>query len=121
MSASETARTGISENSLGAVSYLTIVPAILFLAIAPYNRSASVRMHSWQSILIGATAFLANFALGAVAQYTSFLSPSVFLALSSSIVVAYFLVVIVCAFGALNGKSIKLPVFGAWAERQANR
>jgi uncharacterized membrane protein len=118
---SETVHTGISENSLGAVSYLTLIPAIVFLAIAPYNRSAYVRFHSWQSIIVGAIAFLVNFVLSSLMQSTSFVSPRVFLTLSALIGVAYMLVMIFCAVRALNGKLFKLPLVGAWAERQANR
>src|ERR1700735_4277699 len=73
MSVSETTHSGISENSLGAASYLTVIPAIVFLAIAPYNRSANVRFHAWQSIALGASAFLLNFALNFLAQALPFL------------------------------------------------
>lgn len=117
----DTVHTGISENSLGALSYLTLIPAVLFLAIAPYNRNANVRFHAWQSIIVGATAFLINFIFGSLMQSTSFVSPRVFLSLTALVGVAYMLVIIVCAVRALNGKRTKLPLFGAWAERQADR
>ena len=118
---SETVQTGISENSLGAVSYLTLIPAIFFLAIAPYNRSAFVRFHAWQSIIVGAIAFLLNFVFSSLMQSTSFVSPRIFLTLSALIGVTYVVVIIFCAVRALNGKLSKLPLIGAWAERQANR
>jgi uncharacterized membrane protein len=121
MSVSETAHSGISENSLGAASYLTVIPAIVFLAIAPYNRSANVRFHAWQSVLLGATAFLINFAFNALAQATSLFSGFVVLSVSMSIGIAYFMIAIFCSIRALNGKHTKLPPFSAWAERQANR
>jgi uncharacterized membrane protein len=125
MSVSETAQTGISENSLGAASYLTIVPAIVFLAIAPYNRSANVRFHAWLSIMLGATAFLLNLAVNLVvtflAQITPFFSMFTYLSLSMIIGVTYIMVSAFCAIRALNGKHTKLPPFTAWAERQANR
>jgi len=118
---SETVHTGISENSIGAISYLTLIPAILFLAIAPYNRSANTRFHSWQSIIVSATAFLANSVLSVVMQYTSILSPRIFLSLSGLIGIAYTVTIIWCAVRALNGKHSRLPFVGEWAERQANR
>jgi uncharacterized membrane protein len=121
MSISETAQSGISENSLGAASYLTVIPAIVFLAIAPYNRSANVRFHAWQSIALGATAFLVNLALTALAQMTPFFSLFAFLSLSMILGVTYIMVSVFCAIRALNGKHTKLPPFSAWAERQANR
>jgi uncharacterized membrane protein len=121
MSVSETAQTGISENSLGAASYLTIVPAIAFLAIAPYNRSANVRFHAWMSILLGATAFLLDLAVNSLAQRTAFLSLFAYLSLNMAIGITYIIVSVFCAIRALNGKHTKLPPFTAWAERQANR
>jgi uncharacterized membrane protein len=121
MSVSETAQSGISENSLGAASYLTVLPAIVFLAIAPYNRSANVRFHAWQSILLGATTFLLNFGLSALQQATGFLSVFAYFSISMSIGMAYIVVAMFCAVRALNGKRTQLPPFSAWSERQANR
>jgi uncharacterized membrane protein len=118
---SETVQAGISENSIGAVAYLTLIPAILFLAIAPYNRSAYVRFHAWQSIIVGAIAFLLNFAVSSLMQTTSFVSARLFLSFSALVGVAYIFVIILCAVRALNGKRTLLPLIGAWAERQANR
>jgi uncharacterized membrane protein len=121
MSVSETAQSGISENSLGAASYLTMIPAIVFLAIAPYNRSTTVRFHAWQSIALGATAFLLTFALNISAQSTPFLSVFAYLSLTMIIGVTYLAVTVFCAVRALNGKRTKLPPFSAWADRQASR
>ena len=121
MSVSETAQSGISENSLGAASYLTVIPAIVFLAIAPYNRSANVRFHAWQSIALGATAFLLNFALTISAQATPFLSAFAYLSLSMIIGITYVAVSVFCAIRALNGKRTNLPPFTAWADRQSTR
>ena len=118
MSVSETAQSGISENSLGAASYLTVIPAIVFLAIAPYNRSANVRFHAWQSIMLGATAFLLSFAVNAL---VSFLSVFAYLSICMSIGITYIVVATFCAIRALNGKHTKLPAFSAWAGQQANK
>jgi uncharacterized membrane protein len=121
MSVSETAQSGISENSLGAASYLTVIPAIVFLAIAPYNRSANVRFHAWQSIMLGATAFLLNLGLNALVQATPLISAFAYLSISMTIGVTYIMVCVFCAIRALNGKRTLLPPFTAWADRQANR
>jgi uncharacterized membrane protein len=121
MSVSETTHSGISENSLGAASYLTVIPAIVFLAIAPYNRSANVRFHAWQSIALGAAAFLLNVVLNVLVQVTPIFSVFAYLSLSMIIGVTYIVVSTFCAVRALNGKRTKLPPFSAWADRQANR
>ena len=44
------AGSGLSENSAAAIAYITIIPAILFLVIEPYNKMSFVRFHAFQSI-----------------------------------------------------------------------
>jgi uncharacterized membrane protein len=121
MAVSEKVYSGISENALGALSYLTVIPAILFLAIAPYNRSSNVRFHAWQSTILGAMVFLINFAISGLLPSLLQWSTAVVYSISAAIGVVYILLVIFCSVRALNGKRVKLPVFGAWAERQAER
>jgi uncharacterized membrane protein len=70
---------------------------------------------------VGAIAFLVNFILNSLAQVTSFTSARLFITLSALVGVAYVLAIIICAVRALNGKRTKLPLVGAWAERQADK
>src|SRR5580704_18133607 len=49
---------GLSENAAAAIAYITIIPAIIFLVLEPYNRMPLVKFHSWQSIGLGVAAFL---------------------------------------------------------------
>ena len=48
----ETVQTGLSDNAASGLAYLTFIPAIIFLAVPPYNQSPTVRFHSWQSIFL---------------------------------------------------------------------
>src|ERR1700730_4482046 len=57
---------GLSETAAGAIAYLTIIPAIIFLAMEPYNRSSFVRFHSWQSIFFGVTVAVIHTILAAI-------------------------------------------------------
>jgi uncharacterized membrane protein len=41
---------GLADNVAGMLAYITIIPAIIFLLIEPYNRSRFIRFHSWQCI-----------------------------------------------------------------------
>jgi len=118
---SESVQSGISENSIGALAYFTLIPALLFLAIAPYNRSAYVRFHAWQSIVYSVAVFFVEFLVGQGLALTSFISPQVSLAVQGVIALGFFLVWLWCIVSALNGKRFELPVIGAWAEKQANR
>src|ERR1700734_1555371 len=45
-----TTGTGLADNVAGMLAYVTIIPAIIFLVVEPYNRSRFVRFHSFQSI-----------------------------------------------------------------------
>ena len=42
----ETAQTGLSDNAASGLAYLTIIPAIIFLVVAPYNQNSTIRFHS---------------------------------------------------------------------------
>jgi uncharacterized membrane protein len=118
---SESVQSGISENTIGALAYFTVIPALLFLAIAPYNRSSYVRFHAWQSIVLGVTAFFANFLVGNLLTMISGTTPTILLSVQGTIAGAFFLVWVWCVISALNGKRLELPLVGAWSWKQANR
>src|ERR1700674_5432032 len=42
----------MTDNVAGMLAYVTIIPAILFLVMEPYNRSRFVRFHSFQNIFL---------------------------------------------------------------------
>ena len=46
------ASSGLSDNAAGALAYLTVIPAIIFLIVEPYNKNSFVRFHSWQCIFL---------------------------------------------------------------------
>ncbi len=118
---SESVQSGISENSIGALAYFTLIPALVFLAIAPYNRSAYVRFHAWQSICFSVVVFFVDFLVGQALAMTGFVSPLISMAVQGVLAVGFFLVWLWCIVSALNGKRFELPGIGAWAEKQANR
>jgi uncharacterized membrane protein len=115
---------GLSDNSLGAIAYLTIIPALFFLAIAPYNRKSYVRFHAWQSLILNILALFIWWVLGCLAAFAVFHGLTALLILEWVRIVfiaAVALLWIWCIVSALNGKLLKLPCIGAWCERQANR
>ena len=46
------ATTGLSDEAASGIAYLTFIPAIIFLVVAPYNTSPKVKFHAWQSIFL---------------------------------------------------------------------
>src|SRR5512146_3206085 len=41
---------GLTDNVAGMLAYVTIIPAIVFLVIEPYNRNRFVRFHAFQCL-----------------------------------------------------------------------
>ncbi len=52
----QAAQSGLSDTAAGALAYVTIIPAIVFLLVEPYNKNSFVRFHAWQCIFLGITA-----------------------------------------------------------------
>jgi uncharacterized membrane protein len=112
---------GLSENAAAAIAYLTIIPAIVFLVLEPYNRIPLVRFHSWQSIGLGIAAFLLQ-VLIAIAQMTLHFIPGIFLLfalLHLALAVGLFILWLLAILKASRGEWYKLPLIGDFAERQA--
>ncbi len=61
-----TAQSGLSDNAAGALAYVTIIPAVIFLIVEPYNRNSYIRFHSWQSIFLCVAAIAIDLVLGMV-------------------------------------------------------
>ncbi|MGD0292641.1 MAG: Tic20 family protein [Terracidiphilus sp.] len=114
-------KSGLSENSLGAIAYITVVPAIFFLAIPPYNKNAYVRFHAWQSVILSVLAFILCLVLSFFPVLNTYLESVVYLGLYMLVWLVWILISIWCAIASLNGKRIKLPLLGSWADMQSNK
>jgi uncharacterized membrane protein len=120
----ESNQSGLSDNSLGAIAYITLVPALFFLAIAPYNRRVYVRFHAWQSFIFDIFALFIWWVLGGCAGLVASHGLTALMVLEwvrIVFIVAVAMVWVWCVISALNGKLFKLPCIGAWCERQANK
>ena len=118
---SESVQSGVSENTIGALAYFTLIPAFVFLAIAPYNRSSYVRFHAWQSIVLSVMAFFVNFIVESGLSMIGGVSPVMSMGVQGVILAAFFLVSVWCVISALHGKRFELPLIGGWSWKQANR
>lgn len=117
----EAAQTGLSENAASAIAYLTFIPAIVFLSTPPYNQSAEVRFHSWQSIFLTVASVAFWIVLTIVRIAVGFMPflPLVFLFISLACWLGWFLIWLLCVINALNGKRITLPIIGPLSAKQA--
>lgn len=48
---------GLGDSAAGALAYVTIIPAILFLVLAPYNTKPFVKFHAFQCLGLAVTGF----------------------------------------------------------------
>ena len=117
-------KSGLSDNSIGAMAYFTPIPAIFFLAIRRYNKRPYVRFHAWQSLLFFAFSTLFGYLLAFVLPFARFVGAQALSELrwvTLAVWIAIFLLWLWCVVGALSGKRSKLPVIGSWADEQAYR
>ena len=117
---SQTSSTGLQENIVGLLCYITFIPALIFLLIEPYNKNRFVRFHAFQSIFFSIASIVVNVALQ---MATSFMSVMAIVLLPVAILLglAFFVFWIVCLIKAFNHEKYKLPVIGELAEQQANK
>jgi uncharacterized membrane protein len=116
-----TATSGLSDNAAGAIAYLTVIPAIVFLLIEPFNKNSYVRFHSFQCIFLCLAAIVIDIAFGMLLGIATLLMPAMFLGVFLWPVVNLFwlAVVILCIVNAYQGKRFKLPFIGGFAEKTA--
>ena len=108
---------GLADNVAGMLAYFTIIPAIIFLVLEPYNKSRFVRFHAWQSILFNVAWWILWIGLRIVIHMpflgflTLFVWPLIWL--------GGFIVWIILVIKANQGQMFKLPVIGDLAQQQA--
>ena len=111
-------QSGLSDNAAGGLAYVTVIPAIVFLIIEPFNKIPYVRFHSWQSIFMAIAWVVVEVGLIVLRRIpglgllTFIIGPLVGL--------CFLILWIIVLINAFNGKRFKVPVIGDLAEKQAN-
>ncbi|MGA3069754.1 MAG: hypothetical protein ABSD43_06010 [Terracidiphilus sp.] len=114
----ETPQTGLSDNAASGLAYITIIPAIIFLVVPPFNQKPIVRFHSWQSIFLCIGWIVIDVALHFIGRIPFLGWPLLFL--SPLVGLAFFILWLIVMIKAFNGQRFKIPVVGDLAEKQAN-
>jgi uncharacterized membrane protein len=111
------AGSGLTDNVAGMLAYITIIPAIIFLVMEPYNRSRFIRFHAWQCIFFNIAWWILWFGLHIVAHLPllGFLT----ILFWPLVGLGGFIVWIILLLKANQGQMYKLPVIGDLAEKQA--
>lgn len=111
-----------AENVAGALAYFTFIPAIVFLACAPFKSNRFVRFHSAQSLLLWIAGVVIAIALklaGGVLFFVPVAGPLFVVLIYAVAGLAVFIVWVVLAVKALQGETFGLPLLGALAELHA--
>lgn len=100
------------------LAYVTIIPAIIFLVIEPYNKNRFIRFHSFQCIFfcVAIIAISIGLSIFSLIPFIGLILLPVHLLFGLGI----FAVWIILMLKANQGQMFKLPVIGDMAEKQAN-
>jgi uncharacterized membrane protein len=113
----ETLAAGLSENAASGLSYVTFVPALVFLLTGPYNQNLVVRFNAWQSVFLNVASLAACLGL-----YALGIIPIINLLdviLIPLVLMIFFVLWITLMVGTLQGRRVKLPFLGDLAEDKA--
>jgi uncharacterized membrane protein len=113
----------MADNVAGMLAYITIIPAIIFLVMEPYNKRPFVRFHSFQNIFFAVALIVCWIAFTILAMVLAFipiLGHLILALLWFALAVGSFVAWIVMLLKANGGQMWKLPFIGDLAEKQAN-
>lgn len=116
------AGTGLSPNAAAAISYLTIIPSIIFLVMDPYKNMALVKFHSIQNIALAVCWVVAYIALAILSGILTYIVPLIgflFLFVYFAVGIIFFVAWLLALIKASKGEYFKLPFIGAFAAKQA--
>ena len=94
---------GLSDAAAGAIAYITIIPAIVFIALKPYNQRPFVRFNAIQCLLLWAVGFVAHLLL-----IMPILGLIAYLCVMFVVVILW----VLCLVSAATGSVFKVPVLG---------
>jgi uncharacterized membrane protein len=112
---------GLTPNSAAALSYVTIIPAIVFLVIEPYNKIPLVKFHAIQCLLLTGTWFVVWVAL-TILQFALHFIPLIgilFVFLHLAVWLGFFILWLMAIIKASKGEWYKIPVIGDQALKMA--
>jgi uncharacterized membrane protein len=114
------AQSGLSDNTAAAIAYITIIPAIIFLVMEPYNRKPFVRFHSVQCLGLNIAIFVLSIALSVVLMIAGAVHLGIIaLLLWPLLWIGSIIAWLLCIVAAAQGKWFKLPFIGDFARKQA--
>ena len=112
---------GLSDTAAAALAYVTVIPAIIFLVVEPYNKKPFIRFHSFQSIALAVVWIAVWIAITIVHTILHFipLIGLLFILVDLAVAAVFFIAWLMCIIKASQGQWFKLPVIGDFALKQA--
>jgi uncharacterized membrane protein len=107
----ETMQGGLTDNAAAGLAYVTIIPAIIFLVVAPYNQKPFIRFHAWQCIFLCIAAVAVQIVLAII--------PIIGWLISIPFSLAVLVIWVICMVKAFGGQRFELPLIGKFAAQQA--
>jgi uncharacterized membrane protein len=110
----------LGQNIAAALAYVTVIPAVIFLAWPRFRQVRLVRFHSWQSIFFSCSVLLAGIGLRILFSLFTLLPRFGYLLGSlCALIVALggAILWLVLLIKALQGEIFKLPLIGHLAEK----
>ena len=107
----------LDDNVAGMLAYITIIPAIIFLVMAPFNRRRFVRFHAFQSIFFNVAWIILWVALSIIVQIP-ILGWATFL-IWPLVGLGGLIIWVILLLKAYQNQMFQLPFIGAIAQKQA--
>ena len=113
---------GLSDNAAGGLAYITIIPAIIFLLVVPYNKNTYIRFHAFQCLFLAAAWLIIDIVLGIFGLFGLFgtFFQLIDVGLYSIVALAVIVLWLIALVKALNGERYMVPIVGKFAEKWAN-
>jgi uncharacterized membrane protein len=109
---------GLTDNVAGMLAYITIIPAIVFLVLEPYNKRRFIRFHSFQCIFLTVAYIVLAIVLSIFTMIPGL--GLIMLPVHFLIWIGALVLWIILLMKAYQGQMFKLPVIGDMAEKQAD-
>jgi uncharacterized membrane protein len=108
------AGTGLSDSAASALAYVTFIPAIIFLLVAPYNQKPQIKFHAIQMLSLSVVGFVVMFCVSLL-LFIPILGFLIYLVTALAMLGIW----IMCIFKASQGSLFKLPFISDFAAKQS--
>jgi len=115
--APQTPNEGLSDDAASGLAYITIIPSIIFLLVAPYNTKPIVKFHSLQNLGL-AVAWFALFFVRIIVHFIPFIGWILGMCIWLCYL-AIFILWLISMLNAFQGKRFNIPLISDFAAKTA--